>query len=87
MPTLHGNLLPPSLSALKLEPARSSEKSIVPHSIRHQPWTLLVQENGFSDRLYEHGDELETDFLSIGRHLIHVLHTQITHYHCYKTRR
>jgi len=45
----------------------------------------MVKENGFSDGLYEHGDELETDFLSVGQHLIHLLHTQNTHYRCYKT--
>jgi hypothetical protein len=29
-----------------------------------------VQEKGFIDGLYEHGDELETYFLSVGQHFI-----------------
>jgi len=50
MPTLHGNLLPPPSSVLKLEPARSSEKSIVPHSMRQQPWTLTGAGKAFQRR-------------------------------------
>jgi hypothetical protein len=37
MPTLHGNLLPALSSTLKAEAARSTEKSIVPHSKLQQP--------------------------------------------------
>jgi hypothetical protein len=44
-----------------------------------------VQEKGFCDGLYEHSDELETDFLSVGQHLIHLLHTKNTHDRFYKT--
>jgi len=51
MPTLHGNLLPPPSSALKLEPALSSEKSIVTHSMRQQqPCTLSGAGKGFQRR-------------------------------------
>jgi len=34
---------------------------------------------GFSDGLYEHGGELETDFLSVGQHLIRPSFTHPKH--------